>query len=173
MKTFDFRFLKWFLICEKNCFIWNLLYSTYTFIQNFRRDKFFCKIVFEFSIIFWNLRNIFFYRRRLIKINSIPSPPLILLATPIFAEQTDFTSSINKINAELHLRAPNFRHQFFSFSPSPLASSSSNAMNYSHTCSRKENFFLFPLSLTQTYTHSLSLSLSIFQKKSATLKVPP
>ena len=67
-------------------------------------------------------------------------------------------------------RSPNLRHQFFNFSLPPLASPSSNAMNYSHTWPRRENFFLF--SPSRANTHTLSLSLSIFQKKSATLKVP-
>lgn len=72
-------------------------------------------------------------------------------------EQTDFTSSIKKINAELHLRTSDTNFSIFHFRRFP----SSNTMNYSHACPRKENF---SLPLTQTYT-SLSLSFDISKEK--------
>lgn len=73
-------------------------------------------------------------------------------------EQTDFTFSIKKINAELHLRTSDTNFSIFHFRRFP----SSNTMNYSHTCPRKENFSLF--SPSHAYT-PLSLSFDISKEK--------
>lgn len=75
-------------------------------------------------------------------------------------EQTDFTFSIKKINAELHLRTSDTNFSIFHFRRFP----SSNTMNYSHTCPRKENFSLFSPSHANIHI-SLSLSFDISKEK--------
>lgn len=146
-------------------FWFHVLNSTYTFIRQSKseflcRNKFSCKIL-VLLLLYSNIFHVIHYilksakyilLSRKINKNKLDTFPSFNSARN--TEQTDFTSSIKKINAELHLRTSDTNFSIFHFRRFP----SSNTMNYSHACPRKENFSLFSPSHA-----NIHISLSFFR----------